>query len=143
VKFDQQSLHIYNIIINIIHYVVPFSINLLASIFILLRTSRIKSNAQKLPFSQALKQQFLSYKHWILSPFLLALLALPRLIFALTFTCISSIDSWQSQFLLIGYFIGFLPQIGTLIIFVLPSKTYKEELVKLLKRISKNDFILK
>jgi hypothetical protein len=134
VKFDQQSLHTYNLIINIIHYVVPFSINLVSSVFILLRVSRSKSNAQKLPFSQALKQQFLAYKHWILSPLLLALLALPRLIFGLIFTCISSTDSWQSQLLLIGYFIGFLPQVGTLVIFVLPSKTYKEALVKLLKR---------
>ncbi len=133
-KFDQQSLRIYNVIINIIHYVGPFSINLVSSVFILLRTSRSKSNAQKVPFSQALKQQFLAYKRWILSPLLLALLALPRLIFALIFTCISSADGWQSQLLLTGYFIGFLPQIGTLVIFVLPSETYKEELVKLFKR---------
>ncbi|CAF1454631.1 unnamed protein product [Adineta steineri] len=134
VKFDQQAIHVYNITINIIHYVGPFILNLISSLLILVYVSRSKSNAQKQSFHKILKEQFLAYKSWILSPLLLALFTVPRLIFALTFTCITSPDAWQSQLLLIGYFIGFLPQIGTLIIFILPSKTYKEELIKLFKR---------
>ena len=134
IKFDQQFLRIYNIIINIIHYLGPLIINLVSSVFILLLVSRSKSNAQKQSFGRALKEQFLAHKHWILSPLLLAAFALPRLIFALTFTCLSSPEAWQSQLLLTGYFIGFLPQTASLLIFVLPSQTYRKEFIQLFKR---------
>jgi hypothetical protein len=135
IELSRTFVRTYNLFINIVHYFVPFLLNLISSIIILLRLARNRSRANKQRYNIVIKQQLAAYKSWIISPIVLALLALPRVIFALILTCISlSTPVWQIHLLLIGYFISFLPQIGTFLIFVVPSKRYMEALGKLLKR---------
>ncbi len=55
---------------------------------------------------------------------ILIILGIPRLIISFTSACMKSTsDSWL---FLVGYFISLIPPLLTFILFVLPSKTYKE-----------------
>ena len=127
VQFESQFIRIYNMIINIIHYICPFMISLIAIIFILIDFTRVRVKAKQQAFKLVFSEQLSLLKHWIISPIVLAILALPRIIFSLTFTCISKDTPWQ-HILIISYFIAFLPHISSLVIFVLPSKTYMKQL---------------
>lgn len=102
-------------------------ISLIAIIFILIDFTRVRVKAKQQAFKLVFSEQLSLLKHWIISPIVLAILALPRIIFSLTFTCISKDTPWQ-HILIISYFIAFLPHISSLVIFVLPSKTYMKQL---------------
>ena len=133
VNYKTATIRLYNIIINIIHHIVPFIVSLVAIIFILIDFARTRAKAKKQAFQTAFKEQLSTLKHWIISPIVLMILTLPRVIFSLTFTCISKEAHWQIYMLIISYFLGFLPHMSSLIIFVFPSKTYTGELKILLK----------
>lgn len=129
VQFESRLAQSYNMTINLLHYLTPFCVNLGCIGVILLTLARTKSKAKKQNFWHLLQQQVLTNKHWIISPIVLATFALPRIIFAFTFTCISTSEPWQTYMLLTGYFVAFLPQVVSFIIFVLPSEFYKKEFV--------------
>jgi hypothetical protein len=114
---------------NVIHFFVPFSINCISALIIIINTARIRSTAQKKePYKQMLRKQFQLHKHLLISPIILIILAVPRLIISFLSGCMKSTqDSW---FYLIGYFISFIPPTLNFIIFVLPSETYKKEFIK-------------
>jgi hypothetical protein len=119
-------------IVNILHFFVPFLVNCISALVVIITVARIRSNAQKKqPYKQILRAQFQQHKFLLISPCILIVLALPRLIISFLIGCMKSArDSW---FYLIGYFISFAPSILTLVIFVLPSETYKTEFMKLIK----------
>jgi hypothetical protein len=138
VRFNGNRARSYNMTINLLHYFIPFLSSLIATVIILTSFARTKAKVKHENFNRVFKEQLVTFKHWIISPIVLVILALPRLIFALIFTCISASTSWQIYMLLVGYFVGFLPQMGSLIIFVLPSKTYKHELITMIKGIRRH-----
>ncbi|CAF3768242.1 unnamed protein product [Rotaria sp. Silwood1] len=79
----------------------------------------------KLSFAEHFKLQLKQHKHRLLASFILLLLALPRLIISFINGCMKSPrNSWLYLF---TYLISFLPSIITFIVYVLPSKLYKNE----------------
>ncbi|CAF2685183.1 unnamed protein product [Rotaria sp. Silwood2] len=71
-----------------------------------------------------LKQQIQQYKHLLTASVLLVILGLPRLIILFVSKCMKSTnDGWL---FLVGYFISFIPPMLTFVVFILPSKFYKE-----------------
>ncbi|CAF1534783.1 unnamed protein product [Adineta ricciae] len=123
------NLHIYNSIINTIQFFVPFMINFISALILITKKSRQQSNIEtKRNFKEILHENYRQYKHLFISPVILVILALPRLIISYVSKCMkSSNDSWL---FLCGYFISFIPAMLTFIIFVLPSKYYKKEFHK-------------
>ncbi len=111
-------LQIFDSIVHIFHFIIPFSINLISSIVIIINAARIHSNARKKQsYKQYLQEQFDKQKHLIL-----VLLAVPRLIISFLSGCMESVrDPWLFLF---GYFISFLPPLLIPIIFILPSEIY-------------------
>jgi hypothetical protein len=126
-------LKIYDLILNVIHFSVPFSINCISAVIVIVIAARTRSNAQKkLSYKQLLLEQFQHHKHLLISSLILIVLGVSRLIFSFLSGCMKSArDSW---FYLIGYFISFIPPISTLIVFILPSDTYKKELISAINR---------
>ena len=116
-------------ILNVIHFCLPVFINLIAAIIIILASVRKRSNAQKnVSYKKILRQQLEHHKHLLISPLILVLLALPRLIISFLFGCMKSArNPW---FYLIGYYMSFVPSMLTFIVFVLPSQAYKKEFKK-------------
>ncbi|CAF1300953.1 unnamed protein product, partial [Didymodactylos carnosus] len=78
VRYENNNrLKQYNLAINLINYIVPFTINLLAAISILISSTKKKSQAKHEHFRIIFRKQFHQYKHLISSPILLLILALP------------------------------------------------------------------
>ena len=79
-------------------------------------------------YKRSFVKQFEKHKHLLIGPIVLVILALPRLIITFISKCMKSADDvWLY---LIGYYISFVPTILSFMIFVLPSKFYRQEFRK-------------
>lgn len=123
-----SNLPIYNRIVNTFHFFVPFLINFISSIILIITKSRQKirfGKSKDQNYKDMLHEQFREHQHLLIAPVVLFLLALPRLILSYVTKCMNSTkDSW---IFLGGYFISFIPSMITLFTFVLPSKCYRNE----------------
>ncbi|CAF3577335.1 unnamed protein product [Rotaria sp. Silwood1] len=124
-----SSLQRFDRIVNTVHLTIPFAINFISALIIIVLGARIRSKTQKnKSYKQLLFKQLQLHKHLLISQCFLLLLAVPRLILSFLSGCMKSIrNPWLY---VIGYFISFVPQIFTFLVFILPSKLYMEELHK-------------
>jgi hypothetical protein len=131
------SLQNYNTVILFFHLVVPFFANLFSALFIIFGIARKRSTAQTgQSYKEHVLEQLGEHKQLIISPVILLVLALPRLIISLLSGCMqTSSNPWLYFF---GYFISFTPSMLIFVVFVLPSelyrKTFKESLIRLRRR---------
>ncbi|CAF1485362.1 unnamed protein product [Adineta steineri] len=131
-----SNVQLYDSIINIVHFIIPFIINFISAIIIIIQTSRSKTAAKTdQSYRKVLHEQLKQHKHLLIIPVILIVLGIPRLIISFASGCMNSTaDSWL---FLSGYFIFFVPPTITFIIHVLPSKFYKKELNKTIQRYRK------
>ncbi|CAF1398734.1 unnamed protein product [Adineta steineri] len=123
---DKSWLNYYNSFINLIHFLIPFGINVISALILIRQTARSRSNIhQEISYQKHLKIQFKQFKHLLISPCILILLALPRLIISFVYSCMK--QDRKVYLFLIAYWISFTPPLATFIIFVLPSETYKKD----------------
>jgi len=121
-----RSVQTYNTMSLFIHLVVPFLVNLFSALFIIFGTARRRSTAQtnKKSFKEHAANQIREHKQLLISPFILLLLAVPRLIMSLISGCV---DPSENPWLyLCGYFISFTPPMLVFAVFVLPSDLYRK-----------------
>ena len=128
-----SHFQIFNTIVNIIHFGVPFFLNLLSTVIIIRSAVRQRVAIQPQHTQrQHLQNQLQKHSRIVTAPFLFVILSLPHLIISFASGCMqSTTNSWL---FVTGYFIPFIPPIITLLVFVFPSKLYKEELIKSIKR---------
>jgi hypothetical protein len=131
-----SSMTKYVSFMNIFHFIVPFSINLISIILMIISIARNKSKShQKQPYKKHLQEQFHQHKHRLFSSLILFLIGMPRLIISLVSKCMQSArNPWLY---LSGYFISFIPPLLVMIIFVLPSEFYRKEFKEATVRIQK------
>lgn len=117
---------IFNSVILIFHFLAPFLINVISAVAIVIVTARQRSIVRKeKTYRQHMLEQLRWCHHLLISPCILILLAIPRLIISLLSNCVQSVRSpWL---LLIGYFVSFVPSILNFFVFVLPSEHYRDE----------------
>ena len=128
-----DGFQVYDSIINIFHFFVPFIINLGSAIFIIIKTIRQQTVSQNPhTYRRQIREIFQQQKHVILSPLLLVILSSPSIIIYLVSNCLKS--AADSEIFLAGYFMSFSPSILTFFLFILPSKLYKEEFFQILER---------
>lgn len=126
------SIEIYNTIILCIHFICPFSCNLFSALFIIFAAARHRRKVRtKMSYREHLREQFNEHKQLIISPIILVVLSIPRMLISLFSTCVKS--SRNPWLYLSGYFISLIPSVVMFIAFVLPSNLYKQQL--------KNSFI--
>ncbi|CAF1557947.1 unnamed protein product [Rotaria magnacalcarata] len=127
-NFDTIPISIYNRVSTLIHYLVPFFIQLVSVTLLiaLVARSRMKTGGQKMNFCQMLNKQFHNQKELYVTPATIILSALPQLILTFSFAC-SSFTDWQYHTLLAAYLLSYAPQILGFALFVLPSTSYKKE----------------
>ncbi|CAF3966927.1 unnamed protein product [Adineta steineri] len=132
VKFTSR-VETYNRFINIFHFIIPFSLNVLLVIGIMIITARQRSSTQRqFTFRKQLKRRFYRHKNLILNSILLIILALPRLIISFLPNCMKSPKEYK--LFLASYFISFIPPILHFFIFVLTSKIYKKEFTTMFRQ---------
>ncbi|CAF2943632.1 unnamed protein product [Rotaria sp. Silwood2] len=119
------SVNILSSFITLTHFLIPFAINALSVLFINIYIARSRSISQpRFSFRTHLKLQFKQNKHHQIASSVLVLLALPRVIISFATGCMKSPrSSWGYIF---SYLITFLPSMMTFLIYILPSKTYKD-----------------
>jgi hypothetical protein len=132
-----SKLQTYSYIVHILHFIVPFLCNLIASIILITKKSEqqthIRSNQT---FKQLLQQQFFEHKRLFIGPFILVILAIPHLIISFISKCMKSAN--ESWLFLMTYFISFIPSILNSLIFIFPSKFYKVQLRMTMNRYQTN-----
>ncbi|CAF2075415.1 unnamed protein product [Rotaria magnacalcarata] len=87
---------------------------------------------------KAIKKQISKYKHLLIVPILLGILALPRLVFAFIVVC-SKIDR-RPYIRLLAYCTAFIPCITILFAFILPAKLYRTGLFTFVKKTQARSF---
>ena len=118
-----RSVQDYNTVILFFHLVVPFVANLLSALYIIFGTARQRSVTQtKQTYQDHVLEQLSKHKQLVISPIILLVLSLPRLVIALASGCVdASNNPWLY---LSGYFISFTPPMLVFVVFVFPSKLY-------------------
>ncbi|CAF0776099.1 unnamed protein product [Adineta steineri] len=126
VQYSSSSISTWNSFITFVHFLMPFLINLLSIIFIIISIARSRSNLQtRLPFIDHLRSQLKQQKSHLIASCVFISIALIRLFLSFTSGCMKSPNN--SWLFLIAYFISFLPSMMTFIVYILPSKVYKKE----------------
>lgn len=125
-------VQIFDSIVHIFHFLIPFSINLISSMVIIINVARTQARARKnQTYEEHSRKQFHEHKHLIISPIILVILGVPRLIISFLSGCMGSVrDPW---FFLFGYFISFLPSLLKPIILIAPSDAYRKQFGLVLK----------
>jgi hypothetical protein len=124
---------IFNYTVNIIHFFAPFFINLISAIIIIRSAARQRAIVQpQHTHRQHLHNQLQNHSRLLIAPILLVILALPRLIITFASGCMKSVEN--SWLFVAGYFVSFIPSLMTFLLFVFPSKLYKEEFIKSIKK---------
>jgi hypothetical protein len=129
-----SSVNIYNSFITLFHFLIPFSINLISGLWLIISLSRNRAGVQRdQSFQQHFKRQIEQHRHILIAPCLLILLSLPRLIISFISGCMRS--ARQPWLHLMGYFLSFIPSMLIFIVFVLPSENYKTEFKTIVQEI--------
>jgi hypothetical protein len=122
----------YNTTILFVHLVVPFLANLCSALFIIFGVARQRSVAQTgQTFSEHIRKQFKEHKQLIISPIILLVLSIPRLIISLLPGCVKISENFWLY--LSAYLISFIPPMLIFIIFVVPSELYMKAFKQSLK----------
>lgn len=118
----------YDRITVLIHYLVPFCIQIfsITVLIILSARSRSRSGNNRGTHTEYLKRQFQTQKELYIPPSIIVLSGLPQTILSFSFACLELI-TWQKHALLVAYFLSFIPQLLGFILFVLPSSNYMKE----------------
>jgi hypothetical protein len=124
----------YNTTILFFHLVVPFLANLFSAVFIIFGAARQRSVARTgKTFSEHVREQFSEHKQLIISPMILLVLSIPRLVISLLPGC--SKTSENLWLYLSAYLISFIPSMLIFLIFVVPSELYMKAFKQSLKSI--------
>ncbi|UJR19316.1 hypothetical protein I4U23_022445 [Adineta vaga] len=103
-------------LILFIHFIVPFLANLFSALFIIFGSAQQRSKVQKRQiFKEHVYQQMKNHKQLLITPAVLLILALPRLVMSLLSECINA--SNYPWLFLFGYFIAFTPALLAFTIF--------------------------
>ncbi|CAF2966223.1 unnamed protein product [Rotaria sp. Silwood2] len=135
-------LNTYTSFIIFFHFFLPFLINLFSAIFIIIGTARqryLMKNEYR--FRNHFKNKLKQHKHLLISPMIIVILSLPRLIISFTLNCNKSSEHFWLY--LSGYFISFMPSVFICFVFVLPSATYKKEFRQILSCIQQRFYLIK
>jgi hypothetical protein len=124
----------YNTAILFFHLIVPFLANLFSALFIIFGAARQRSVARTgQSFSEHVREQFNDHKQLIISPVILLVLSIPRLIISLLPGCVKTSENLWLY--LSAYFISFIPSMLIFFIFVFPSEFYMKKFKQSLKSV--------
>lgn len=120
-----SHIQIINSTLYVFHLLMPFIINSVSVILIILITTRRRFNLQKKQsITVHLHQQFQHHGHLLVSSIVLVLLALPRLIISFYTDCLKPTrNPWLFVF---AYFISFIPVVTPFFIYILPSTEFRK-----------------
>ena len=132
IQYDSIFLESFNATMKVFHFILPFAINIVSALIIIIAAARQRASIQKqLSYKQHLKEQWRHHNHLLISSMVPILLAVPQLIISFLSGCMKSTrNPWL---FLTGYFISYVPPLLTVVIYILPSDVYKKQFDTLIK----------
>ena len=99
-----STIHILNLVFTISHIIIPFIINFISALIIIIANTRQQAKLQKQhKYEKILNKQIRQHKNLLVGPSVLIILGIPRLIISFSSGCMKSpTNSWL---FLLGYFI--------------------------------------
>ncbi len=136
VKFPKNWLQRYNTVMSLFNSIVPFLINLISAVVLLVSFIRTRQKVAKKTYLSILKEQAETHKDLIVSPILVIICKLPIIIIAIIIKCIKY--KWHLYFSAACYFVALIPMTAMFFIFIIPSTLYcqifKSKIAKIFKR---------
>jgi hypothetical protein len=130
VSYVQSSVSIYNRANVLVHYFIPFFIQVISITVIVIQTTchraRTSSSRQQ-TFIDLFKKQFKKHKEHYVTPMIIVFSSLPQIILSFSYACTELKQLWQRYTLITTYFLSYLPQMLGFILYVLPSTAYSDE----------------
>jgi hypothetical protein len=129
-NYIQEWISLYNRTNVLIHYSVPFLIQVISVTILIIEITRSRartSSIRRETFVNLFKKQLKTHREQYLTPIIIVLSLLPQGILSFSYACTELKQSLQRYTLLITYFLSYLPQILGFILYVLPSTTYTEQ----------------
>ncbi|CAF1486919.1 unnamed protein product [Adineta ricciae] len=126
--FEDMNIAYYNRVTTLIHYLVPFAVQIICITFMIVYITRIRTKAKDTSnFSRsALIEQFISLKELYVTPLAIVISALPQITVSFTLAC-QELVSWQKHLLLSTYLLSYIPQVLAFFLFILSSSLYRKE----------------
>jgi hypothetical protein len=130
-NFNTYLVSTYNQVATLIHYLIPFSIQVISITFliVLAARSRVKTVGGKMTFRQILNKQFQMQKDLYIIPVIIILSVLPQTIITFSLVCTELSTVWRHA-LLFSYLLSYSPNLLGFILYVLPSTNYRTEFSK-------------
>jgi hypothetical protein len=127
-----------NSALMLFNFLAPFTINLVSASIIIITTVRRRKIiiSQKKTNRNLLGENLRQHKFLFISPLLLIILALPRLIISLLPDCMETVR--KPWLFLIAYWCSYIPSMFIFPIFVLPSDIYRKAFKDAMKRLKCN-----
>lgn len=113
-------------VFSLIHRVVPFVVNTVAALIIILAITRSKVHAYQKATRDTLMDQTRKRIDLLLGPLTCFLTQLPEIIILFLYACDYDTSDWFSQITLVTHYISFAPHMSIFFLYVLPSKQYHE-----------------
>jgi len=129
-NYAQSIFSTYNRVNVLIHYFIPFLIQVISITITLIRTACSRAQAsgnRRKTFKDSFKKQFKTQKEHYITPIIIVFSALPQAILSFLYACTELKQSWQRYTLLTTYFLSYLPQMLGFILYILPSRTFSNE----------------
>jgi len=129
-SYTQSAILIYNRVNVLIHYFIPFLIQVISiSVLIVQITlSRARaSGSRQQTFLDLFKRQLKTQKEQYITPTIIIFSSLPQAILSFSYACTELKRSWQRYILLTTYLLSYLPQVLGFVLYVLSSTNYSEE----------------
>lgn len=129
-NYIQPLVSTYNRVNVLIHYFIPFLIQMISITTMIIRTagSRARTSAsQRETFASLFRKQLKTQKELYITPMIIILSSLPQTILSFSYACGGLNQAWQRYTLLAAYFFTYLPQMLGFILYVLPSTAFSEE----------------
>jgi hypothetical protein len=129
-SYVEQLVSLYNRTNVLIHYFIPFLIQVVSITILIFQIARSRERTQgsnKQTFIDLFKKQFKTHREYYITPIIIILSSLPQAILSFSYACTELKQPWQRYSLLTTYFLAYLPQMLGFILYVLPSTAYTEE----------------
>lgn len=127
-NFNHDVVEIYNRVNTLIHYLLPFCIQIISITLMLVLVARSRSQitGNQRTFGQVLKKQISTQKELYVTPIAIILSVLPQAILSFSLAC-TQLSHWKQHTLLVSLLLTYVPQILGFILYVLPSSAYRKE----------------
>jgi hypothetical protein len=123
-----KVMTIYNQINIVTHYTVPFLINVVCTVVLIVEIVHRRARIEKTKTcGQVVREQLIRQKELFIPPLAIIASALPQLIISFSFACMELDNAWQRYMLTVSYFVSYFPQTLSFFLYIQPSTFYKSE----------------